>query len=181
MADRNSHGFYPLLSVTGSLDTNRCSECRIWWRILTRLKTCTLSSAADLLPGGNNKSKEVRQDKILKRATVPPGGLLGRHQESAAFAMRVICGLRFPRRSTAIRPARSSLRRALAFASRSTPQSCSMRLETIKVSCFRRPRICQGARPTNKDLTPSWLALHVHETGIGPAINRPFKGRTLRP
>jgi len=71
---------------------------------------------------------------------------------------RVTCGLRFPRRSILISRACSSARNALRLASGRIPQSCSIRLETIKVSAFRNPLRCQSASPTNSALTPHRLA-----------------------
>jgi len=93
----------------------------------------------------------------------------------------VTFGLRFPCRSILIRPARSSLRNALLFASGCMPQASSIRLETMKVFIFRSPLMCQRANPTNNAFTPSWPAWHIQETGMGPAINLFVIGKILRP
>jgi hypothetical protein len=90
-------------------------------------------------------------------------------------------GLRFPRPSTLIRPASLSLRSARRFASGWMPQSCSMRLETLKVSAFRSPLMCQSASPASKAFTPRRLARHSQETSMGPAMNLPWIGETRRP
>jgi hypothetical protein len=71
-------------------------------------------------------------------ATVPPLNLLP--------TMGVTSGLRFPRRSTLIRPAFSSARSARPLASGWTPHSCIIRLETVKLFEPRSPRRKQSPK-----------------------------------
>jgi hypothetical protein len=127
-----------------------CSAPRCTIASAMRLACCRIRLVAPILPPVRSPEGFYRHTNFLERSGMRPCPALP--------AISVTRGLRLPLRSTLIRPAVSSARSARRFASGSTPHSCSIRLETVKLVSRRNPLRCHSASPTNNALTPSRLA-----------------------